>query len=82
MGPGETIWDKDLVGFGVRLQRRDPSFVVKYSFRGRQRFYTIGRHGNVTVDQRELRPSGFSGLLRAGPIPLRGLKTSSTLENH
>ena len=32
MGPGETIWDKDLVGFGVRLQRRDPSFVVKYSF--------------------------------------------------
>ncbi len=44
MRPGETIWDKDLAGFGVRLQRRDPSFVLKYTFRGRQRFYTIGRH--------------------------------------
>jgi hypothetical protein len=39
MQAGQTIWDKDMTGFGVRRQRRDPSFVLKYSFRGRQRLH-------------------------------------------
>jgi integrase len=48
--PGEAIWDaghKEAVkGFGIRRQRGDPVYVIKYRFLGRQRFVTIGRHGS------------------------------------
>ena len=46
---GEQIWDcgTDAVkGFGVRRQRRDATYVLKFRFKGRQRFITIGRHGS------------------------------------
>jgi hypothetical protein len=46
--PGQAIWDSEVTGFGVRRQRRDQTFVVKYTFAGRQRSYTIGRHGVFT----------------------------------
>jgi integrase len=45
MQPRAAIWDTDVRGFGVRRQLRDPAYVLKYSFRQRQRFITIGRHG-------------------------------------
>lgn len=45
MQPSDTIWDTTVRGFGVRRQRRDPVYVLKYRFQGRQRFYTIGKHG-------------------------------------
>jgi integrase len=45
MLPSDTIWDTTVRGFGVRRQRRDPVYVLKYRFHGRQRFYTIGKHG-------------------------------------
>jgi integrase len=66
MRRGQTIWDKDLAGFGVRLQRR-AYFVLKYTFRGRQRFYTIGRHGVFTVDQARIEAKRLLGLV-AGSI--------------
>lgn len=69
MGPGQTIWDKKLAGFGVRLQRRDPFFVLKYTFRGRQRFYTIGRHGILTVDQARNEARRLLGLVASGIDP-------------
>ena len=46
---GDQLWDFGsgaVKGFGVRRQRRDPTYVLKYRFRGRQRFFTIGRHGS------------------------------------
>ena len=45
--PGGVIWDPSLPGFGVRRQRSDAvSYVLFYRTReGRQRWYTIGRHG-------------------------------------
>jgi integrase len=67
--PGQTVWDKELAGFGVRLQRRDPSFVLKYVFRGRQRFYTIGRHGALTVDQARTEARRLLGLVASGVDP-------------
>ena len=58
--PGQVLWDGEVRGFGVRRQpapadnpdaRRDPVYVLKYRFKGRQRFYSIGRHGSpYTVD--------------------------------
>src|SRR5947208_10777808 len=51
--PGEKLWDLDVRGFGVRCQRRDMVYVLKYrAAGGRQRWYTIGRHGSPwTVEQ-------------------------------
>ncbi|TFV43551.1 Arm DNA-binding domain-containing protein, partial [Bradyrhizobium niftali] len=47
--PGETIWDADhreaVRGFGVRRQRDQATYVLKYRVFGRQRFVTIGPHG-------------------------------------
>jgi hypothetical protein len=67
--PGQTVWDKEVAGFGVRLQRRDPSFVLKYTFRGRQRFYTSGRHGIVTVDEARNEARRLIGLIASGIDP-------------
>jgi integrase len=45
--PGETIWDASLSGFGARRQKSDAVAYVLYyrTGEGRQRWYTIGRHG-------------------------------------
>jgi integrase len=45
--PGETVWDASLSGFGARRQKIDAvSYVLYYrTGEGRQRWYTIGRHG-------------------------------------
>ena len=45
--PGQTLWDPSLPGFGVRRQRSEAvSYVLFYRNReGRQRWFTIGRHG-------------------------------------
>src|SRR6516162_11680141 len=45
--PGETVWDASLSGFGARRQKSDAvSYVLYYrTNEGRQRWYTIGRHG-------------------------------------
>jgi integrase len=45
--PGEIIWDPSVPGFGARRQRGDAvSYVLFYRTReGRQRWFTIGRHG-------------------------------------
>ncbi len=46
---GKTLWDSGhkqaVKGFGVRRQKNDPVYVVKFRILGRQRFLTIGRHG-------------------------------------
>jgi integrase len=45
--PGETIWDQSLTGFGARRQKSDSvAYVLFYRTKeGRQRWFTIGRHG-------------------------------------
>src|SRR5580692_17922 len=45
--PGEIVWDPSLPGFGARRQRSEAvSYVLFYRTKeGRQRWFTIGRHG-------------------------------------
>ena len=45
--PGEMIWDASLAGFGARRQRSTAiSYILFYRTKeGRQRWFTIGRHG-------------------------------------
>ena len=43
--PG-TVWDTKLAGFGLRTSARGAkTYVLKYRMHSRQRWYTIGRHG-------------------------------------
>jgi integrase len=69
LGAGATVWDSELTGFGVRRQRRNASFVLKYTFQGRQRFYTIGRHGLLTVDEARTEARRLLGLAASGVDP-------------
>ena len=50
LGVGQTLWDDLVRGFGVRRQRHTPVYVLKYRFKGRQRFMTIGPHGSPWTD--------------------------------
>ena len=52
-GPGGCyLWDTLLVGFGLRIYPSGrKSFLVTYASRGRQRFYTLGRYGELTLHQ-------------------------------
>jgi Arm DNA-binding domain len=49
---GETIWDQSLPGFGARRQNSEAvSYFLYYrTAEGRQRWYTIGKHGAWTPD--------------------------------
>ena len=72
--PGETIWDaghrEAVKGFGVRRQRGDPVYVIKYRVFGRQRFVTIGRHGSPwTPDKARREAKRLLGLVADGKDP-------------
>ena len=43
---GETLWDEEVRGFGIRCQKATKTYVLKYRFKGRQRWISIGRHGS------------------------------------
>ena len=49
---GCYLWDETIMGFGLRTYPSGrKSFVITYSARGRQRFYTLGRYGELTLHQ-------------------------------
>jgi integrase len=50
LDPGDkraTVWDSDISGFGLRVMPSgERVYVLKYRSAGRQRWFTIGRHGS------------------------------------
>src|SRR4051794_30671803 len=69
--PGETIWDEDLKGFGVRRQRLTAVYIFKCRLLGKQRLLTIGKHGIhcSTEKARDVARQYAAGLARAKPAP-------------
>jgi integrase len=68
--PGSQVWDTSVRGFGVRRQRGDPVYVLKYRIAGRQRFKTIGRHGSPwTPDTARREARRLLGLIASGKDP-------------
>jgi integrase len=68
------IWDaghrEAVKGFGVRRQRGDAVYVIKYRVHGRQRFVTIGRHGSPwTPDKARREAKRLLGLVADGKDP-------------
>jgi Arm DNA-binding domain len=72
LGPGQTIWDATLPGFGARRQKGPAvAYVVFYrTTDGRQRWHTIGRHGAPwTPDQARAEARRLLGLVVGGADP-------------
>jgi integrase len=64
---GETAWDAKVAGFGVRRQRRDPVYFVKYRDpAGRQKWHTIGKHGLWSADSARKEARRILGLVLDG----------------
>ncbi|MDA9976071.1 site-specific integrase [Alphaproteobacteria bacterium] len=67
---GETVWDAEIKGFGVRCQRQAKNFILKYRFDGRQRWFTIGRYGSPwTVGGARDRAKALLGMVAEGDDP-------------
>ena len=74
LAPGEALWDaghKEAVrGFGVRRQRDQATYVLKYRVFGRQRFFTIGPHGSPwTAEKARREAKRLLGLVADGKDP-------------
>jgi integrase len=77
--PGEIIWDAEVRGFAVRCQRRDRVYVVKYRYQGRQRWYTIGKHGSPwTVERARTEAKRVLGLVADKKDPSAEKRTART----
>jgi integrase len=69
--PGELAWDTTVQGFGARRQKGDASYLLRYRFHGRQRFYYIGRHGSPwTPDTARAEALRLLGQVTSGIDPL------------
>jgi integrase len=84
---GATAWDDNPRGFGVRRQRGDPFYVLKFRLAGRQRFLTIGRHGSPwTPDTARREARRLLGLIVAGedptPKPVASLALAGVAESY
>lgn len=74
LAPGEVLWDSDhkeaVRGFGVRRQRNQATYVLKYRVFGRQRFFTIGPHGSPWTPEKARREAKrLLGLVADGKDP-------------
>jgi integrase len=67
--PGSVLWDKALVGFGVRKQLKSPHYLLRYRINGYQRFVSIGRHGMWTPDTARTEAKRLLGLIATGVDP-------------
>ncbi len=64
------LWDTEIAGFGLRVYpsgRR--AFVVTYRVRGKQRFLTIGRYGELTLPQARGKAHEIFGRVSQGEDP-------------
>lgn len=70
-GPGADYrWHTELPSFGLRIYPSGrKSFVVTYRCRGRQRFFTLGRYGELTFQQAHAIALETLGKARRGEDP-------------
>jgi integrase len=63
------LWDRTLVGFGVRRQRRSAFYIIRYRINGTQRFLSLGRHGALTPDTARREATRLLGVVASGVDP-------------
>lgn len=84
LSKGDTLWDTELKGFGIRCQSQAKSYILKTRINGQQRFLTIGRHGQPwTPKSARLEATRLLGEIASGKDPAlanRNKKTILTVE--
>ena len=86
--PGSLLWDRDLPGFGMRTTRAGTkSYVLKYRFHNRQRWFTIGQHGQPSAGGGVWTPHSareaattLLGRVKAGHDPAQALEAERKAE--
>lgn len=73
-------WDAGLIGFGVRRQLRSAYYLIRYRVGGKQRYFTIGRHGELAPDQARKEAQRLLGQIAAGVEPKAKNETGSFSE--
>ena len=70
LSAGQLVWDAEVKGFGLRCQRRDRVYVLKFRAQGRQRWHTIGKHGSPWTPELARREAKrILGLVAEGKDP-------------
>jgi len=70
LGPGKTIWDDVVQGFGARRQSGGAvSYVLKYRMAGQQRMLTIGTFAQLKPEQAREAASVMRGQIAKGINP-------------
>jgi len=79
-GPGGCyLWDAELRGFGLRIYPSGrKSFLLTYSHKGRQRFFTLGRFGELTLQEARAEALDLLGRIRKGEDPAGAKSTDRT----
>lgn len=69
--PDEVVWDAEVRGFGVRRRARDTGYLLKTRIAGKQRVFTIGRHGRGAWGPESARREAIRllGVIRDGRDP-------------
>ena len=76
LAPNSFAWDSGLIGFGVRRQLRSAYYLIRYRVAGKQRYFTIGRHGELAPDQARKEAQRLLGEIASGK-PLTKVETDS-----
>ena len=80
-----TVWDQEVTGFGVRVMPSgQKSFVLKYTIRRQQRWITLGRYGDLTLEEGRKLAQSRRGEVAKGLDPssdLRALRTAPTMKD-
>lgn len=65
------LWDTEVPGFGVKITPKGRRiYILQYSFRGRSRRCTLGRHGvELTPDEARTKAQGLRGQIADGKDP-------------
>lgn len=79
-----TVWDEEIPGFGVRVMTSGQmSFVLKYSVNRQQRWITLGRFGDLTLEEGRKLAQSKRGEVAKGLDPtvaIRAHRTAPTLK--
>ena len=74
-----TVWDQEIPGFGVRVMSSGKkSFVLKYSIHRQQRWITLGRFGDLTLEEGRNVARSRRGEVAKGIDPSEDIRASRT----
>jgi integrase len=74
------IWDVEIPGYGLRITHSGiKSYILNYRHKGRQRKYTIGRHGDYTAETARAKALDLRAAITKGGDPQAEKKKANTI---